>query len=440
MDFDESVAMQDEGISAYAGHHIEGGELGAFLRLCETGEIPQGSVLVVEAVDRLTRLDHLDAVSLFSRLLKWVDVHIVQLGRTFTNEVVRHDMGALFTLIGAIALGHQESRQKSDRVGHAWEQKRKRAKADGSKLTSMAPAWLKPDENGFTPIPDRVAVVRQIFESFVAGISQDAITRELNQSKTPVFGRSKHWNRSYVKKILTNEAVLGVLAMGRKRKCDRTRTIVETVPGYFPVIIEESLFTEASRQIKSGTKGRAPTQNPVQGIFRCPHCGGMITRQNKGDRSLPKLVCSNVRLGAGKEECGKIRVDLKQFWNDFRVEQIRVADKNAARFGKDTMAALSKARKDASEARQDLETVRDATATLREPSVDLVTKVARMESKVADLEANVRNLTRESNVGWNHLKEILECDEASPAEISARLKSVYPNGLIFECQASVKAA
>ena len=216
MELDEGLTMQDLGRSAYAGHHVSEGALGNFLTACEAGLVPKGSVLVVEAVDRLTRLDHLDAVSLLGRLLKHVDLHVVQLGRTFTNDIVRHDIGAIFTLIGAITLGHQESQQKSHRIGSAWEQKRKAAKDTGKKLTTKAPAWLKSTATGFEPIPGRVKIVRDIFERFARGESQEKITQDLNQSRIPVWGRGARWNRSYIFKIITSEATLGVLKIGQE--------------------------------------------------------------------------------------------------------------------------------------------------------------------------------------------------------------------------------
>src|SRR5690242_14410049 len=52
LQFDET--LRDEGKSAYRGTHRTKGHLGRFLSRVENGEVPKGSVLVVENTDRLS--------------------------------------------------------------------------------------------------------------------------------------------------------------------------------------------------------------------------------------------------------------------------------------------------------------------------------------------------------------------------------------------------
>jgi len=426
LDLDEALTMQDLGRSAYAGHHVSEGALGGFLAACESGIVPKGSVLIVEAVDRLTRLDHLEAMTLIGRLVKHVDLHVVQLGRTFTNDIVRHDMGAIFTLVGAITLGHQESQQKSHRIGHAWDQKRKAAIASGKKLTSKAPAWLKNSEAGFIPIPGRVKIVREIFERFVAGDSQREITQDFNARGIPVWGRGIRWGRSYIFKILTSEATQGVLKMGRKRKMDAVRTIVESVPDYYPAIIEESLFAEAAGRVKSGTKGRKTTQNPLQGVIRCPHCDGSVGREWKGTGTRPKLVCSAVRDGCGKPECKTVRVDLETYWEEFKATIGERAQAAAQAFHP---APVNSLRQDAQKAREELEQVRLAVSGLISPSAFLIGEMTKLEAHVQTLEAEIREVGRDVNLGWENLCDALADPATSPSEMSVRLRVVFPQGI-----------
>lgn len=429
LELDEALTMQDLGRSAYAGHHISEGALGVFLAACENGLVPKGSILIVEAVDRLTRLDHLEAMTLIGRLVKHVSLHVVQLNRTFDDETVRHDMGAIFTLIGAITLGHQESRQKSHRIGHAWEQKRKAAVATGKKLTSKAPAWLANTDTGFTPIPSRVKIVRDIFEKFAAGESQEQITQELNRKKIAVWGRGARWNRSYVFKILTSEATQGVLKMGRKSKNDNVRIIVESVADYYPAIIEPTLFSEAGRRVKVGTKGRPPSVNPLQGVLRCPHCAGSIGREWKGAGSRAKLVCNAVREGTGTSTCKTVRMDLETYWNTFKKTIAERAQEAAAAFHP---APINTLRKTAEDAREKLETIREAGAKLAMPSAFLIMQVTKFESWVQQLEEEIREAGRDVNLGWENLRDALADPDTSPAEMSARLRVVFPKGVRLE--------
>lgn len=60
--FDKALHMIDRGLSAYHGAHRKKGALGQFLKSVESGEVPKGSILVVENIDRLGREEVLDAL------------------------------------------------------------------------------------------------------------------------------------------------------------------------------------------------------------------------------------------------------------------------------------------------------------------------------------------------------------------------------------------
>ena len=53
---DTKLKMTDEGVSGYSGKNIKDGALGAFIKLIEAGTIAPGSFLLIEDVDRLSRL------------------------------------------------------------------------------------------------------------------------------------------------------------------------------------------------------------------------------------------------------------------------------------------------------------------------------------------------------------------------------------------------
>ena len=60
----------DEGISGFDGSNVRKGALGRFLHLVQIGEIPKGSILVIEQWDRLTRQNPMDAIPLVRDILK----------------------------------------------------------------------------------------------------------------------------------------------------------------------------------------------------------------------------------------------------------------------------------------------------------------------------------------------------------------------------------
>jgi Resolvase, N terminal domain len=62
--------LRDEGISARKGANRTKGALGAFLKKVESGDVVRGSVLIVEALDRLTREDVVEAHYLFLSIIR----------------------------------------------------------------------------------------------------------------------------------------------------------------------------------------------------------------------------------------------------------------------------------------------------------------------------------------------------------------------------------
>ncbi|CAB3965474.1 resolvase domain-containing protein [Burkholderia aenigmatica] len=63
MELDASLSLRDEGLSAYHQRHVRQGALGVFLRAAEDVQVPAGSVLIVEVLDRLSRAEPLQALA-----------------------------------------------------------------------------------------------------------------------------------------------------------------------------------------------------------------------------------------------------------------------------------------------------------------------------------------------------------------------------------------
>jgi DNA invertase Pin-like site-specific DNA recombinase len=55
LELDRELTFQDLGVSAYRGKNAETGRLGDFLAAAEAGLVPEGSFLLVESLDRISR-------------------------------------------------------------------------------------------------------------------------------------------------------------------------------------------------------------------------------------------------------------------------------------------------------------------------------------------------------------------------------------------------
>src|SRR6516165_9050469 len=65
---DDSLDLQDLGLSAFRSDNVKDGALAGFLQACRTGRVPSNSVLVIESLDRLSRDQIRPALQLFLQL------------------------------------------------------------------------------------------------------------------------------------------------------------------------------------------------------------------------------------------------------------------------------------------------------------------------------------------------------------------------------------
>jgi DNA invertase Pin-like site-specific DNA recombinase len=315
LELDDQLTLHDLGVSAFRGRNARQGALGAFLMAVDDGLVPQGSYLLVESLDRVTRQDPWDALPLFQQIINaGVVIVTLQDGKTYSREEMRANplriLESLFVMIRA----NEESATKSRRLSAAWIGKRSRAKE--RPLTAIVPAWLRLNRatGTFEVIEERAEIVRRIFRMTLEGTGQGAIAERLNRENVPTFGGTKrpakHWHRSYVVKIVENPAVFGTLV---PRTLDyssgrRVRKPLDPIPGYYPAVIDEDTFKQAqtlrmgSRSPLRGRHAGSEVRNVLGGMALCPSCGSSMTRVSKGSgskASKPYLVCSKAKAGAG---------------------------------------------------------------------------------------------------------------------------------------------
>lgn len=309
LELDLELTFQDLGVSAFRGQNAEAGKLADFLEAVQTGLVPRGSILLVEQLDRLSRLSPRRAVRVLESIVD-AGVAVVTLNdkRMYTAESLDDGdnidlMIALLTFMRA----NEESRTKARRLKQAWENKR--ANLATQPLTSRVPAWIELDKtaNRLELIPERAEVVRRIFEMTAGGVGQHKIAETLNAEGLAPWGRGTHWHRSYIAKILSNPAVIGTmqpqtLDFENNRK---VRKPLEPVADYYPAAIPLDLWKDVQAMQatqRAPTRGRHaanPITNVLAGLATCPLCGGTATRVQKGKRSVPSLVCAAAKAKAG---------------------------------------------------------------------------------------------------------------------------------------------
>jgi DNA invertase Pin-like site-specific DNA recombinase len=284
LELDES--LKDIGLSAYHGIHRVKGALGKFLGMVEREEIPRGSWLLVESLDRLSREEIEEALAQFLEIIR----SGIVIATTSDKQVYRKgqlDLPKLVISLTIMSRAHEESAMKAGRLSAVWEEKRSHAAT--TPMTARCPEWLKLINGKFELIPERVAIVVRIFEECVGGIGKRQTVSRLDRENIPAFRGQNGWHESSVAKILSNESVLGIFQP--HRFVNRKRVPVgDPIPGYYPAIIDEALFWRARSAVESRQNGAAGRKdrsfsNLLQGLGRCECCGGSLVYVNKGAHS-----------------------------------------------------------------------------------------------------------------------------------------------------------
>ncbi|MEX1195745.1 MAG: recombinase family protein, partial [Dehalococcoidia bacterium] len=438
----EFVELIDPGVSAFRGKNRDVGALRRFLDLVESGDVPRGSRLIVESLDRLSRQDVNEALTGFLNLTN-AGIVIVTLsdGQEYSKDQLGSQWTQFVIAISVMARANEESQLKSKRVGDAWARKRDEATTSGKVLTAKCPGWLRVVDGKFEPIPERVAAIRRMFSLALDGHGKDYIVRQFNAEGLQRFsdgiGRPttrKGWGVSYVAHTLKNEAVIGIYQP--HRRIDGKRVPVgEPIPDYYPCILDDPDDFYRAQRISSGYKRRgknedAPLSNVFRGIAHCAHCGGPMHLKHRG-RGLRYLWCDNAHRQAGCDQRATFRYErVLETVRYFLVEQIEPAEvlgyDTASRkraIGKRLDALVERVRKAEAnvEYLMDLELEEKSEAARKRRAREEVT-LENLRRDHAEVERELRATTNGSDPVSDLYALLDQLDSAGP-EINVRLNA-----------------
>ena len=303
---DKKLSCDDKALSGFTGANLTKGNLGELLKLMEDGTIPDGSVLLVESLDRLSRLDAYYAFALLQKILSY-GITIITLtdNAEYSKQSLINEPGKIFVLLGILIRANEESQLKSRRVLDSWYRKRKNINT--IKMTGKCPAWLEltKDKMEFVAITERVDLIKRIFEMSYSGIGTKSIAKRLNLESIPSWPtrtrKTSGWQSSYIDKILNNVAVIGKFQPHSLIPESKTRKPEgELIENYFPPIIADDIFYAVQDRIKSNTHKGGRTgkiSNLFGGIAICGYCKAPMELVNKGKSPMggQYLVCNNAR-------------------------------------------------------------------------------------------------------------------------------------------------
>lgn len=295
----DGSTYQDLGVSAFRGKNRTTGNLALFLAAIESGKVKPGSILIVESLDRLSRDDVDEALKMFLAIIQaGVSIATLDPERIYDRAAIKNPVALLEPLF-IFARANEESARKSTLSVEAWSQRRK--KLDTEKATAKCPSWLELslDRKTFVPIPEKVAVVKRMFQLANDGVSTDTMERRFNAEGVPPISTrkdSRNWWKSTILTTLRNRAVLGEF-----QPCSGGKPVGTPIKGYYgKPIIPEELFYSVQSVLDSHKGLRGRKGNEVTNLFAgrvYAEDGFKITIVAKSTDHPARIVSSGARRG-----------------------------------------------------------------------------------------------------------------------------------------------
>ena len=292
----DDKTIEDFGVSAFRGSNRTDGALGRFIDAVKSGEIEKGSYLLVESVDRLSRQAIEEALTQFLEIVR-EGIVIVTLS---DNQVFRSgevDFTKLIVSIVYMARANDESEMKSRRSRAAWSNGRQQARENNKVIAnSRLPSWLTLEGDKIVPIPERVAIVNEMFQMARSGQGYQQIAKIFRDKDYKTFGQGKAWRPAGIQSVVKSRAVIGefqphIIYEG-KRVPDG-----DPLFGYYPTVVSPAIFAEVQhivdkRNNHSGSYRKGLYNNLFSGVIRC-QCGELLRFHNKGSKGQVRnyLVC-----------------------------------------------------------------------------------------------------------------------------------------------------
>lgn len=295
---DDELTYRDLGVSGFRGKNAAHGELACFLEAVRTGQIPEGSFLLIESLDRLSRDNILRAQAILTNLVV-SGINVVSLAdnRLYSEESLSEDpLGLIYALIVFIR-ANEESAIKSMRARQAWT--RKREAVQSKVLSTNLPDWLTFENGRIVPVPERAELLRRIFSDAERGQPPQLIAEALNMGNVPRWRIDGPWERTTIAALINNRRVTGALPLHEfvyKRNVQH-RLPIGVVAGYFPRIIEPETFLRVWSICSNRRRGgSAAKRNVFANLLRCADCGADIRHKPIGEEGKGVLVCAGASI------------------------------------------------------------------------------------------------------------------------------------------------
>ncbi|MGC1048592.1 recombinase family protein [Pantoea agglomerans] len=281
------VLASDLGKSAFKGDNWKiTSNLGRFYDDVMNNRITSG-VLVVENIDRLTRLSNYEAANKLSSLItRGIDILEVESTMCFSNKIPE----SMTVLNMSISRAYGESLRKSRMAGKSWDNRRNQLKTEGKAIVNNLPQWLDIIDRQYVP-NDLASTFNLIFKMYAEGYGVAAIVDHLN-SNVPRLN-DLPWSNVIVYRALRDKRFIGLKTSGKAKTV--IRMYPEVVDPVLFQLVQDKMDSNAQSEVRKTTKHQ---RNIFNGITRCGFCGEALIVDRNGHGNY-FLVCLGRRHKKG---------------------------------------------------------------------------------------------------------------------------------------------
>lgn len=310
------VRMNDEGLSAHKGVHISKGELGKFINMCITGDIAEGSIIAMEAIDRFSRLDLTRATSLTLSVLEAeVKIYTWCNKRTYS----RNNMPDAIMMIMELAGANLYSVNLSDKVVDA-AMARIQDALDPSKRDNQGfcpavkgygqPVWWADTSSGYVKPHDYYFPIAQEIAQLIidTGWGHQKICDYLTEKGYTPPRKQEKWGMNMISKFHLKGQIIGEVTFTNNKT-----NVSYTIPNYYPHVVNDKDYQAILAQKKKNKAKRIGEKSYTglfagHGAFRCGFCGAGIS-VFKGRAEHHKYKCN--KMYASGEKCRGVTTDAR---------------------------------------------------------------------------------------------------------------------------------
>ena len=278
----------DRGLSGFTGANRVKGALGKFIQRVESGDVPVGSVCIIEKLDRFSRNEVDLVLPDFLKLLQaGVSIYSCVDSTHYTLADIRKSPMLINYAVMAMAMANDFSKTLSGRIKNTWNVKMAKA-TNGERVNfgGWRPRWLNAD-NTFNK---HIITIKRIVSMYLTGESMLAIAKALNADKVECLRRGTRWSQSQISMLLKSPYLIGNAEIKGVK-----------YPNYYKAAITDTERQQIDVKLSQNKDRKGRTGKRVTNIFKhrcfCAKCGGRITVKTNSRKPDYYLKCLNHNFG-----------------------------------------------------------------------------------------------------------------------------------------------